>query len=73
MDDQQPEQEKRWFRVVEACPSYRLVDIQATSGWNAQEIADSLRDDQFFHTEEDGWLLESLTEIPEEDVMNPLE
>ena len=72
MNDSQMDQKKRWFRVVATCPINRLVDIQATSESEAQEIADALGDHQFIQTDEDDWIQDSLTEISEDEVMHPL-
>lgn len=73
MNQFQPKGSRRWYRVVQVNPTYRLVEIRTVSKQTAEEIADSIAPDQFIYSDDDGWQTDSIENIDSDDLMNPLQ
>ncbi len=63
---------RRWYRVVHVNPMYRLVEIKAETRGIAEEVTESLSEEQFIYSDDDGWQIESVEEVTSSDLMNPV-
>ena len=73
MDTSEIGKNKRWYRVSQTTPSFRFVDVAATSQTVALLVAESVDDDQFLEMDDDvRWETFDVKEIPAGDVCCPV-